>query len=151
MTVDYEKIKSNLQNLIDLNRDVYAPTNSEIGIVYGYLKSEDNHDNGLSLFGNLLFSAFSLIGSIEGLPGAPIIAWFLSGVVQSYATPPTPPNLLDPDITKVTERYLATYMQIDTDLTYLLNNIDDDTYVIDCWRYFKNINKLNVLNIGHRS
>ncbi len=126
MTVNYDKIKSNLKNLIDLNRDVYAPTNSEIGIVYGYLKSEDNHDNGLGLFGNLLFSAFSLIGSIEGLPGAPIIAWFLSGVVQSYYTPPTPPNLLDPDITKVADRYLAIYMQIDTDLTYLLNNIDEN-------------------------
>ncbi len=82
------KIQRNLQNIIDLHRDAYAPAHDEIGIVYGYLKSEDNHDNGLGLFGNLLFSAFSLIGSIEGLPGAPIIAWFLSGVVQSYSTPP---------------------------------------------------------------
>ncbi len=118
------KIQRNLQNIIDLHRDAYAPAHDEIGIVYGYLKSEDNHDNGLGLFGNLLFSAFSLIGSIEGLPGAPIIAWFLSGVVQSYSTPPTPPNLLDPTITKIAERHLATYMQLDSDLTYLYNHIE---------------------------
>ncbi len=120
------KIQHNLQNIIDLNRDAYAPAHDEIGIVYGYLKSEDNHDNGLGLFGNLLFSAFSLIGSIEGLPGAPIIAWFLSGVVQSYATPPTPPNLLDPTITKIAERHLATYIQLDTDLTYLYNHVEEN-------------------------
>ena len=121
-----EKISTNLKNLIDLNRQAFAPTNAEISVVYGYLKSEDNHDNGLGLFGNLLFSAFSLIGSIEGLPGAPIIAWFLSGVVQSYDSPTPPPNLLDPDITKITERYLATNMQIESDLTYLLNHIEEN-------------------------
>jgi hypothetical protein len=126
VNIDFDKISTNLKNLIDLNRQSFAPTNAEIEIVYLYLKSEDNHDNGLGLFGNLLFSAFSLIGSLEGLPCAPIIAWFLSGVVQSYDSPTPPPNLIDPDITKIKERNLATNMQIDSDLTYLLNHIEEN-------------------------
>ena len=121
MAVNTEKIKQNLKNLIDLNDESYPPANSEIGIVYGYLSATDNHDNGVSLFGDILIEGLSLIGDIDN-PAAPVVAWFLSGLVNSYNTS-TPPNLLNPDITQIAARYVATYLQIDTDLTTILNDV----------------------------
>jgi len=124
MAVNLEKIKKNLKNLIDLNDESYPPANTEIGVVYGYLSATDNHDNGVNLFGDLLIEGLSLIGDIDN-PAAPIVAWFLSGLVNSYNTS-TPASLLSPDITQISSRYVATYLQIDTDLITILNDTENN-------------------------
>jgi len=129
-----EKIAQNLVNLVDLNDEAYGPGVTEISIVHGYLGGLDNSDPGAGLFANLLFSAVSLIGEIEGLPAAPAIAWFLSAVVNTY-NEKTQPDLYD-KFSSIADRYLTTYMDIDATLINILNNIDahlDDVYTIPEW------------------
>ena len=74
---DKAVIATNLKNLIDMNNQSFAPASGEIDVVNGYLETQDNHDNGFSLFSNLLFSAVGLIGNIEGIPAAPVILLLL--------------------------------------------------------------------------
>jgi len=124
MSLNLEKIKKNLRNIIDLNDDAYPPANTEIGIVFGYLKSEDNHGSELELFSDLFIEGLSLISNIDN-PAAPIISMILSGLISSYNTPPTPPNLLLP-YTQVSARYLATYLQIDSDLVTIMNDVENN-------------------------
>ena len=124
-------IKQNLKNLIDLNDLSYPPASAQIGIVYGYLTEDDNHDNGTGLFANLLFSALGLIGEIEAIPAAPVIAWFLSAVVNTF-NEKTQPQLYSP-FPQIAARYTATYMAIDDALTTILNDLDhhmDDVFTI---------------------
>jgi hypothetical protein len=126
-----DKIKENLKNLMDLNDDAYPPANSEIGIVYGYLNGNDNTDNGPSLFSNLLFSAVGLIGNIEGIPAAPAIAWFLSAIVNTF-NEKSNPELYNP-FPQIAARYVVTYMDIDTTITTIMNDLEnhlDDVYTI---------------------
>ena len=120
---DRTQIITNLKNLIDLNNQSFAPASGEIDVVNGYLETQDNHDNGFSLFSNLLFSAVGLIGEIEALPAAPVIAWFLSAVVNSFTTS-SQPELFNP-FPQIKARYIATSLAIDTKLTTILNDLDN--------------------------
>ena len=120
---DKTVIATNLKNLIDLNNQSFAPASGEIDVVNGYLETQDNHDNGFSLFSNLLFSAVGLIGNIEGIPAAPVIAWFLSAVVNSFNTT-SQPELFNP-FPQIKARFIATSLAIDTKLTTILNDLDN--------------------------
>jgi len=121
-TVDIAKIKRNIGNLIDLNDQTYDHTNTEIGVVCDYLHTSDTVDNGIGLFGNLLISAVSLIGSIEALPAAPFIAWLLSGIVNDLVE--TPPPKLNIVFSQIKERYNITSMEIDRRLADIYANVE---------------------------
>jgi hypothetical protein len=119
--VNIVQISDNLKNLIDLNDDTYDHTNTEIDVVFAYLHATDNTDNGIGLFGNLLITAVSLIGSIEALPAAPFVAWILSGVVNSINE--SPPERLNAKCAAIKERYNLTSMEIDKRLAAILADI----------------------------
>lgn len=124
-------IAKNIKNLIDLNDLTFPVASAEIENVYNYLTEKDDHDNGVGLFSNLLFSAFGLIGEIDAIPAAPVIAWFVSAVVNKFSET-TQPQLYNP-FPQITSRYIATYLAIDTALTTTLNDLDnhlDDVYTI---------------------
>jgi hypothetical protein len=107
---------------MDLNDQAYDHTNTEIDVVCAYLHTSDNTDNGVGLFGNLLISAVSLIGSIEALPAAPFIAWILSGIVNDIVQ--TPPPKLNIVFTQIKERYNVTCMEIDRRLATIYANVE---------------------------
>jgi len=119
-----DQIKTNLNNLIDLNDAAYPSACNQIIIVKGYLDGTQPKDNGPSLFSNLLFTAVGLIGNAEGLPAAPAIAWFLSGIVNTF-TESTQPALYNP-FPEIEARYDATYRAIDTTLITILNDLENN-------------------------
>jgi hypothetical protein len=121
MSVNIDKIRSNLQNLIDLNDQSYPSACNQISIVQGYLNGTQPKDNGPGLFSNLLFSAVGLIGEIDGIPGAPVVAWFISAVVNQF-NQQTHPDLYN-EFPGIEARYDATYRAIDTELINILNDI----------------------------
>jgi len=123
-TVDIEKIKKNLKNLIDLNDDTYSHSNTEIDVVCDYLHTMDNVDNGLGLFGNLLINAASIISGIKTLPAAAAIAWFLGGVIKTLTE--SPPPSIDTTFTKIKERYNATSLAIDNYLVNILSDVENN-------------------------
>jgi len=123
MSVNLDKIRSNLCNLIDLNDAAYPSASNQVGIVQGYLNGTQPKDNGPDLFTNLLFSAVGLIGNLEGIPAAPVIAWFISAVVNQF-NQTTHPELYDP-FPAIEARYDATYREIDTELINILNDLQN--------------------------
>ena len=123
MSVNLDKIRTNLSNLIDLNDEAYPSASNQVGIVQGYLNGTQPKDNGPDLFTNLLFSAVGLIGEIEGIPGAPVIAWFISAIVNQF-NQKTQPDLYDP-FPAIEARYDATYRAIDTELINILNDLQN--------------------------
>ena len=116
----YYNISNNLKTIISLNDAVYAPANVEIDIVFANLSSQDKQDNCVDGFADLFISAMSTLIDID-VPGLPFITMILSGVVNSYTIAPIPPNLLQ-QFASISERYLATYKLIDTDLTTYMND-----------------------------
>jgi hypothetical protein len=128
------KLVTNLKNLVDLNNENYNRSNPMIDEVYHYLDNHpDDNDNGLGLFGNLLFSAFSLIGSIPDFPPGPFIAWFLSGIVDSINT--NPPPDLNVDFGNLVDRYSKTTFHIEEELDRLIadpeGNLDKEYKIPD--------------------
>jgi len=123
MSLDKAQITENLKNLIDLNNQCFPPASSEIDVVNGYLETQDNKDNGAGLFFNLLFSAVGLIGELESIPASPVIAWFLSAIVNTF-NEKTQPQLYNP-FPQIKARYIATYLAIGTKLTTILNDLDN--------------------------
>ena len=123
MPLDKAQITENLKNLIDLNDLSFPPASGEIDVVNGYLETQDNKDNGAGLFFNLLFSAVGLIGELESIPASPVIAWFLSAIVNTF-NEKTQPQLYNP-FPQIKARYIATYMAIDSKLTSILNDLDN--------------------------
>jgi len=115
----YYNISENLKTIIALNDIVYAPANAEIAIVFANLGTSDKKDNGLESFADIFFSAMSTLVDIDN-PAIPFMTMIISGVLNSYTTK-TPDSLLVP-FAQISERYLATYMQIDTDLTTIMND-----------------------------
>jgi len=129
-----DKLVTNLKNLVDLNNENYNRSNPMIDEVYHYLDNHpDDNDNGLGLFGNLLFSAFSLIGSIPDFPPGPFIAWFLSGIVDSINT--NPPPDLNVDFGNLVDRYSKTTFHIEEELDRLIadpeGNLDKEYKIPD--------------------
>lgn len=123
MSVNLDKIRTNLSNLIDLNDAAYPSASNQVGIVKDYLNGTQPKDNGADLFTNLIFSAVGLIGEIDGIPGAPVIAWFISAVVNQF-NQKTQPELYDP-FPAIEARYDATYRAIDTELINILNDLQN--------------------------
>ena len=124
MSVNLDKIRTNLSNLIDLNDAAYPSASNQVAIVQGYLNGTQPKDNGENLFTNLIFSAVGLIGNLEGIPAAPVIAWFLSAVVNQF-NQQTHPDLYDP-FPGIEARYDATYRAIDTELINILNDLQNN-------------------------
>ena len=115
----YYNIRQNIKTIIDLNTLVYAPATTEIADVFLNLSSSDSKDNGVEGFAWLFVSAMSTLVDID-IPGLPFITMILSGVLNSYSST-TPPNL-SKTFAGISERYLETYLQINTDLTIIMND-----------------------------
>ena len=111
-------LEDNLDILIQFNDTAYVYTNPVIDEVYRIITGSDNHDNGLSLFGVLLFSAFSLISECESIEGAGYLAWFMSGLVNTYNQDASVTNLQQ-DFGQITKRFNETTLQCRKDLTML--------------------------------
>jgi hypothetical protein len=132
--VNIQKIQKNLGILIQLNKDSLSPFSNEVAIVIiNSLKSQDNKDNGLGLFGDVLFAAFSDIADTADLtnPVPAVVTAILSGLVNSYNT--TPPQNLLKDFGRILDRLTNTNLQIDVDLSNIYSNVEanlDKTFTI---------------------
>jgi len=132
--VNIQKIQKNISILIQLNKDSLSPCSNEVAIVIiNNLKSQDKKDNGIGLFGNILFAAFSDIADAADLtnPIPAVVTAILAGLVNSYNTTP-PPDLLQ-DFGRILDRLTNTNLQIDIDLSNIYSNIEtnlDKTFTI---------------------
>ena len=64
---DIQKLKTNLNNLIDFNDLSYSTTSPVIDEVYHYLNSVQKTDPGVSVFERLLDSSYELIGELPNV------------------------------------------------------------------------------------
>jgi hypothetical protein len=120
-----QKLKTNLNNLIDFNDLSYSSSSLIPDEVYRYLKSFQKTDPGLTTFERLLDSSYELIGELP-IEGANVFAWFIGGILDSY-TQSNPPNL-NIDFGDIESRYNKTYLQIRLDLSLIY---DDPIKYID--------------------
>jgi hypothetical protein len=124
MPVNIERIKRNIAVLMDLNNESLPLCTLKIGTVFGQLSNTpDNKDNGLGIFGDILFAAFTDIAEAADIsnPVPAIVTAILSGLVNSYNT--TKPINLDKDLGNVTNRLANTSMQINTDLSAIYSDV----------------------------
>lgn len=136
MTNNIDRIKRNIIILMNLNNQCLPLCTLKIGTVFGQLSNTtDNKDNGMGLFGNILFAAFADIADAADLtnPVPAIVTAILSGIVNSYNdSPPPKPNLLQ-DFGSIANRLANTSMQINTDLSAIYSDVSGNlgiTYTI---------------------
>lgn len=136
MSVNIERIKRNIGILIDLNNQSIPLCTLKIVNVLSQLgNTQDNKDNGMGVFGDILFAAFADIADAADLtnPVPAVVTAILSGIVNSYNdTPPPKPNLLQ-DFGSIANRLANTSMQINTDLSAIFSDVSGNlgvTYTI---------------------
>ncbi len=107
---DIDKVKSNLNNLIDLNSQLLVGGNLKIENAFLLLSMQDNHDLGVQIGINLIDGAFWTAGDVVG----GLIANFCCGVISHYSDN-TPPSLLGVTSQLIT-RFQETSNQFQFDL-----------------------------------
>ena len=105
-----DKVKQNLQNLIDLNSDILVGGNLKIENAFLLLSLTDNKDLGVQIGINLLDGAFFAMS--DGVTD--IISNFACGVISHYSDN-TPPNLMG-QTSKLIDRFQVTSYQFQYDL-----------------------------------
>ena len=109
-----KKVQTNINNIINYNRDVLINSNIKLTNAYNLLNQTNTNDLGVQMGVNFLGGIFWAIGGFFGPAGA-IAANVLAGLVSSYATN-TPPNLVG-SFTSMSQRIENTINQIDADLS----------------------------------
>jgi hypothetical protein len=126
MTVNIERIQRNLCILLRLNRGFVPLCSLEIVTVLAQLsKTTDNKDTGMSVFGDILFAAFSDIADAANLtnPVPAVVTAILAGIVNSYNFIQPDKNPLIQDFGSIANRLEQTSSQIDADLSNIYSDI----------------------------
>lgn len=109
-----DKVRANLNNLIQLNSDVLYGGNMRIDNAFLKLSLQDSKDLGLQIGLNLLCGGFWAAAAVDSGGLAALAANFCSGVVSHYANE-TPPSLMGQTAQLIT-RFQNTSMQLQYDL-----------------------------------
>jgi len=126
------KLRANLHILIQFVDDSYTFSQNVIGEVYAQLKAGSSPGDKRSLFNELLYSSYELIGAIP-FPGTGAVSWFVGALVNTYSD--TQPDGVDLDkmFASMVERYAEVTLALRTDLTAMNTNPDlyrDKEYVV---------------------
>lgn len=109
-----DKVRVNLNNLIQLNSDVLYGGNMRIDNAFLKLSLQDSKDLGLQIGLNLLCGGFWAAAAVDSGGLAALAANFCSGVVSHYANE-TPPSLAG-QTSQLIIRFQNTSMQLQHDL-----------------------------------
>jgi len=130
-----DKVKQNLSNLIDLNKDILTNGNIKIENAYLLLSMTDNKDLGVQIGINLLDGAFWGAAAINGGFLAAMASNFCCGVVSNYSHN-TPPSLQS-SVANLENRLQVTSAQLQYDL---------QTFYEDPTTYWNVVYSGNVVN-----
>jgi len=111
--IEIQNVKDNLNNLINLNRDILINGNIKIENAFALLSMPDNRDLGAQVGINLLNDAFWAAGA-DGGPLGGFVASFCCGVLSDYSND-TPPSLQG-SVSSLLERLQVTSTQFNNDL-----------------------------------
>jgi len=117
---EIDKVKQNLSNLIDLNRDLLNQGNIKIDHAFFLLSMKDDHDLGVQIGINLLDGAFWAASAISGGPLAAAAANFCCGVLSHYSES-NPPSLQGA-VANLVNRLQVTSTQFQYDLEKFYEN-----------------------------
>jgi len=117
---EIDKVKLNLSNLIDLNRDLLNQGNMKIDHAFFLLSLKDDHDLGVQVGINLLDGAFWAAAAINGGPLAAGAANFCCGVLSHYSQS-NPPSLQGA-VANLVNRLQVTSTQFQYDLEKFYEN-----------------------------
>ena len=109
-----KKLQTNINNIINYNRDVLINANIKLNNAYNLLSQQNNNDMGQQIASNFIGGCFWAICSFMG-PAGSIVANVLAGIVTSYATN-TPPSLAS-TFSNISGRIQTTIDQINNDLS----------------------------------